>query len=115
MGMARNMNSCHLPGCSSEIPTKKLGRQTRMAATTVSYQSPPTQQQDERIYSMEASLIDKALEIIRATHDGNDLSPPHLKLVELAVNGFLTEQGKLAFEELYRNATKPGGYTIPWF
>src|SRR5207237_975931 len=70
---------------------------------------------DERIYSMEGSLIDKALEIIRATHDGNDLSPPHLKLVESAVNGFLTEQGKLAFEELYRNATKPGGYTVPWF
>src|SRR5437016_9064775 len=103
MGMARNTNSCHLPGCSSEIPTKQFDRQTRMAATTVGYPSPQTKQQDERIYSM-GSLNDKALEIIRATHDGNDLSPPHLKLVESAVNGFLTEQGKLAFEELYRNA-----------
>jgi hypothetical protein len=64
---------------------------------------------------MDGSLIDKALEIIEVTHDGNDLSPPHLKLTELAVNGFLNEEGKLAFEELYRNATKPGGYTVPWF
>jgi hypothetical protein len=64
---------------------------------------------------MDGSLIDKALEIIEVTHDANDLSPPHLKLTELAVNGFLNEEGKLAFEELYRNATKPGGYTVPWF
>ena len=59
--------------------------------------------------------IDKALEIIRATHDGDDLSPSHLKLVELAVNGLLNEAGTLAFEELYQNATKPTGYTVPGF
>ena len=34
---------------------------------------------------MSNSLIDNAIEILRATHDGNDLAPPHLKLVELAV------------------------------
>jgi hypothetical protein len=61
------------------------------------------------------NCIDKALEIIRVTHDGDDLSPPHLKLVELAVNGLLNEAGELAFEELYQNATKPIGYTVPWF
>ena len=64
---------------------------------------------------MSNSLIDNAIEILRATHDGNDLAPPHLKLVELAVNGFLNDQGKFAFEELYRNALKPEGYTVPWF
>jgi len=64
---------------------------------------------------MDGSLIDKALEILKATHDGDHLSPPHLKLLELAVNGFLNEQGKRAFEELYQNATKAEGYNVPWF
>jgi hypothetical protein len=64
---------------------------------------------------MSNSLIDNAIEILRATHDGNDLAPSHLKLVELAVNGLLNDQGKLAFEELYQNALKPEGYTAPWF
>src|SRR5258708_1371194 len=64
---------------------------------------------------MDGSLIDKALEILSATHDGDDLSPPHLKLLELAVNGFLNEQGQLAFEELYQNAKKTDGYNVPWF
>jgi hypothetical protein len=63
---------------------------------------------------MDYSLIDKALEILSATHDGDDLSPPHLKLLELAVNGFLNDQGKLEFEQLYQNAMKPQGYTVPW-
>jgi hypothetical protein len=64
---------------------------------------------------MDITIIDKALEIVRATHDGNDLSPPHLKLVELAVNGLLNDHRKVAFEELYQNATKAAGYTVPCF
>jgi hypothetical protein len=63
---------------------------------------------------MDDRLIDKALEILSATHDGDDLSPSHLKLLELAVNGFLNDQGKLEFEQLYQNAMKPQGYTVPW-
>ena len=61
------------------------------------------------------SLIEKALEILRTTRDGDDLAPPHLKLVEMAVNGLLNAEGEFVFEGLYRNATKQGGYTAPWF
>ena len=43
------------------------------------------------------------------------LSSEHLCLVEAAVNGGLNEAGKTAFEDLYRNVTKPQGYTKPWF
>lgn len=60
-------------------------------------------------------LCELACEILRATNDGNDLAPPDLKMVELAVNGFLNEAGQVAFIELHRNATKPEGYTRPWF
>lgn len=60
-------------------------------------------------------ICELACEILRATHDGDDLAPPDLKIVELAVNGFLNERGKALFLELHRNATKPEGYTQPWF
>lgn len=56
-----------------------------------------------------------ACEILGATGDGNKLAPPDLKLVELAVNGFLNPEGEPRFMELHRNATKPEGYTVPWF
>ncbi len=36
---------------------------------------------------MSQNFIDQSIEIIRATQDGNDLAPPDLKLVEIAVNG----------------------------
>ena len=64
---------------------------------------------------MSKDFSEKAVEILRASGDGDTLSPTHLKLVELAVNGFLNEAGETAFDELHRNATKPAGYTIPWF
>jgi|SRR5579871_3055052 len=57
---------------------------------------------------------DQALEIVQGTRDGNDLAPEHLKLVELCVNGWLSEAGEVAFAELYANVTKPKGYTRPW-
>lgn len=44
---------------------------------------------------------DEVLEILRATHDGDDLSPHDLKLTELAVNGFLNERGEAAFKVLH--------------
>lgn len=62
-----------------------------------------------------ANTCELACDILRATHDGDDLAPPDLKIVELAVNGFLNEQGKALFLELHRNVTKPEGYTRPWF
>ena len=64
---------------------------------------------------MNLTFIDMALAILEATRDGDDLAPQHLKLTEMAVNGCLNDQGKTAFEELYRNVTKPEGYTVPWF
>lgn len=61
---------------------------------------------------MTDSTMNDALEIIQATNDGDDLDPAHLKLVELAVNGFLNEQGKAAFAELL--ASVRAGYTKPF-
>lgn len=64
---------------------------------------------------MTCNFCELSCEILRATKDGEELAPPDLKLVELAVNGFLNEAGETAFMELHRNATKPEGYTAPWF
>ncbi len=61
---------------------------------------------------MNKSLCDIALDIIRATNDGDDLDPRDLKLVESAVNGFLNEQGEVAFYELHRRVMN--GYVKPW-
>jgi hypothetical protein len=64
---------------------------------------------------MSANVCELACEILRATHDGEELAPPDLKLLELAVNGYLNGAGEAAFMELHRNATKLAGYTVPWF
>ncbi len=52
------------------------------------------------------SLCDRACEILQATNDGDDLAPEHLKLVELAVNGFLSDYGETAFTELCEHARR---------
>jgi hypothetical protein len=59
------------------------------------------------------SLSELAIEILHATHDGNDLAPHHLKLVEMAVNGSLNEPGQTAFHDLVRQVSD--GYKQPWF
>ena len=56
--------------------------------------------------------IDMAIEVLGKTRDGNDLAPEHLKLVELAVNGYLNEAGEVAFYDLY--AQVQAGYAKPW-
>jgi len=56
---------------------------------------------------------EKACAILQKTNDGDDLDPRHLKLLEMAVNGFLNEEGVKAFEELYTNVQD--GYQKPWF
>jgi hypothetical protein len=61
------------------------------------------------------SLSDLALEILRNTHDGDDLDPRDLKLVEHAVNGFLNAKGAAVMVDLHARATAPAGYTKPWF
>lgn len=52
---------------------------------------------------MSANLADNAIEILQKARDGEDLDPQHLKLVELAVNGFLNENGRYLFTELLHN------------
>ena len=59
------------------------------------------------------NAVEKALFILEKTNDGTDLSPEHLKLVETAVNGWLSESGEVAFDELYKNVK--GRYKKPWF
>jgi len=54
-------------------------------------------------------IIDHACEILQKTRDGEDLSPWHLKLVELAVNDFLSEKGKENFQKLYASVSSSGG------
>ena len=58
------------------------------------------------------TLIDKVLAILEKTHDGDDLTPEHLKLTEYAVNGFLNESGIEKIEEIYQ-AVKNGTYERP--
>ena len=55
---------------------------------------------------------DVAIEILQKTNDGDDLDPQHLKLLELAVNGFLNDNGEAAFKELYTSVKT--GYKKPW-
>jgi hypothetical protein len=57
--------------------------------------------------------IQKAIEIIEKTNDGDDLSPSHLKLTENAVNGFLNELGQQEFDKLY-TAVSHGNYKQPY-
>jgi len=55
---------------------------------------------------------DAAIDILQKTNDGDDLDPQHLKLVELAVNGFLNAKGEVAFRELHACVVQ--GYQKPW-
>ncbi len=61
----------------------------------------------------EKSIIDKALDIIGRTNDGNSLSPTHLKLVELAVNGQLNDKGITVFDALHKQVMD-GEYRQPY-
>ena len=54
--------------------------------------------------------IDRALDILRRTNDGNDLIPFDLWLIQEAVNGHVTEHGRQAFRELA--ARVDAGYSI---
>ena len=53
--------------------------------------------------------IDKTLEILSATNDGNLLAPKHLLLTELACNDRLGQEGQVQFDELYAKV-KAGAY-----
>jgi hypothetical protein len=60
---------------------------------------------------MSNPLIEPALEILRATRDGDDLAPQHLALLQAAVNGHLSKKGQAAFQELVESVRN--GYTPP--
>ena len=60
-------------------------------------------------------LIDKTIEVLERTNDGDDLSPLHLKLLEWAVNGALNDEGKAKFLEEVYEPVMDGAYEKPWF
>lgn len=60
------------------------------------------------------SLCDQACDILRSTHDGNDLAPRDLALLERAVNGYLIAGETQIFLELHRRVMS-GEYQHPWF
>jgi len=60
-----------------------------------------------------SETCEMAITILQKTNDGDDLDPMHLKLVELAVNDFLNEEGKATFRKLFDDVNK--GYEPPWF
>ena len=57
--------------------------------------------------------IDKAIEILSRTNDGNDLSPTHLTLMDYAANGFLNEKGLEKLDEIYQQVIA-GEYRMPY-
>ena len=57
--------------------------------------------------------IDKILAILQKTNDGDNLSPEHLKLVELGANGYLNQAGLAALDRLYESV-EAGNYTKPY-
>lgn len=61
---------------------------------------------------MSTEVTDRACAILQATNDGDDLDPRHLKLLELAVNGFLNEEGMRTFDTLCQEVER--GYKKPW-
>lgn len=54
-----------------------------------------------------------AIAILQATHDGEDLDPAHLWLVQEWVNDHLNEMGEAAFQELHVQVVA-GQYQKPW-
>jgi len=60
-----------------------------------------------------SNLTDRAIEILKRTRDGDDLSGDHLYLVQEAVNGNLSNLGLKAFAELHARVTS-GDYVRPW-
>jgi hypothetical protein len=54
--------------------------------------------------NQQPSRINEAIEILRATHDGEDLDPSDLALVQSAANHNLTEEGVRIFDALHQRA-----------
>ena len=54
-----------------------------------------------------------AIDILQATHDGHDLDPRQLGLLQAAVNGHLTAEGLDVFSQLHDQVVN-GNYRKPW-
>lgn len=59
------------------------------------------------------SLHDICIEILQMTNDGERLSPPHLRLVEMTINNGISEAGEIALYKLHENVLS--GYKPDWF
>jgi hypothetical protein len=57
---------------------------------------------------------DKACAILKKTKDGDLLDSQDLKLTELAVNGFLSDEGQEVFETLYQRVVVEETYQKPF-
>jgi hypothetical protein len=57
---------------------------------------------------------DKAIAILRATCDGDKLTPGHLALLQDAVNGPLVDYRQETFDKIYTDVLA-GSYVPPWF
>ena len=57
---------------------------------------------------------DACTEILNRTHEGDDLAPRDLTIVEMAANGFLNEAGQAEFDRLLVNVRRSEGYQQPW-
>lgn len=58
--------------------------------------------------------IEKAIEVLGRTHDGNDIAPSHLSLLQSAVNGDLTPEGETYFNDEVYEKVLAGTYKKPW-
>jgi hypothetical protein len=61
------------------------------------------------------TAIKQAIEVLQKTNDGNDLSPFHLKILEMAVNGHLNDDGIKLFQAEIYTPVANGAYRKPWF
>jgi hypothetical protein len=59
------------------------------------------------------SRCDMACEVLQKTHDGDDLAPFHLWLLQEWVNDHLNEKGEALFREMHQQVMA-GTYTKPW-
>lgn len=59
---------------------------------------------------MIVDACEKAMAILRNTHDGDDLTGVELWVVQEAVNDRLNPKGWDKFEEIYEAYEKPGKY-----
>jgi len=68
----------------------------------------------ERTQAEMSATCDKACAILKKTQDGDMLDPQELKIIELAVNGYLTQNGLDVFEKLYQRVVVDETYVKPY-